>query len=102
MVWSYGSLQEGPTPLKAPYVIPQTSMQDVDIEPFLARQAALQYLDRFNPASVHPFEIAKLEGKTGCVGLISYCAYLTGTLGRGTLQESRKVMVGLLMEDTES
>ena len=98
VIWTYATLQEGRRPLIASYVIPRTSSLDVDIEPFLARRDALSYTDRLQKSTAHPFEVVKLTGKNECVGVVAYCAYLIGTLGRGILEEGRKVLVGLLME----
>lgn len=96
LVWAYASAIEGQEALVAPYVTASTTghRHTIDIEPSLARRDALAYLDRHlsnNPNM-------DLPNKNRCTGIIAYSAHLVGTLPRGNIEESRKVLNGLLAE----
>ena len=96
LIWSYTSAIAGQEALVAPYVTASTTgrRHTIDIEPSLARRDALAYLDRHLSNN----EDTGLPNKNRCTGIIAYAAHLVGTLPRGNIEESRKVLNGLLTE----
>ena len=97
VIWAYASVLDGPDALNEPYIIPGADPSGIRIEPALARRDALAYLSKLQSIA-HPFDLPELEGKNRCGGVIAYSAHLAGTLGRGIMDECRKVLVGLLTE----
>jgi len=95
VIWTFVSILDGHDRLIEPYVL--LSPPRVKIEPSLARRHAIVYLDHLLSCS-HPFDLPELPAKNRCGGVVAYTAYLAGTLGRGIMDESRDVLVGLLME----
>lgn len=110
VVWAHAAVTEGQAPLTASYIITSPSLgppssglrtPEVEIEPSLARRDALRYLDQYlgsDDQAIHPFDIPDIPGRNACVGVIAYTAYLVGRLRRGVMDESGKVLVGLLTE----
>lgn len=95
VIWTFVSILDGHDRLLESYVLP--SPPRVKIEPSLARRDAITYLDHLLTCP-HPFDLPELAEKNRCGGVVAYTAYLAGTLGRGIMDESRDVLVGLLME----
>ncbi|KAL7422065.1 hypothetical protein Q5752_003840 [Cryptotrichosporon argae] len=100
VIWAYSSILEGADRLVAPYIVPLASLSadpSVKIEPSLARRDALAYLSGM--AGCHnPADLPNVKRKNKCAGIIAYTAHLAGMLGRGVMDESRKVLLGLLTE----
>lgn len=92
VIWAYASTTEGQVPLAAPYITasPDGRRSSVTIEPSLARREALTYLQTHLSFPSAP--------KNQCAGIIAYAAHLVGTLPRGNIEESRTVLLGLLVE----
>ena len=91
---------DGPSDLKEAYIIGETAngaeLINVEIEPSLARRAALEYLEQMvkRPA----LTLIDYKEKHKCAGVVAYTAHLSGTFQRGVMDENRKVLIGLLTE----
>ncbi|WVQ85772.1 hypothetical protein IAT38_007939 [Cryptococcus sp. DSM 104549] len=106
VVWTYTSVLDGHDNLRESYIIPvpsthATSPPSARIEPSLALRGATAYLAKMLACS-HPFELADIPGKNKCAPIIAYTAHITGGLIRGTMEECRTVLVGLLLEYVEA
>jgi len=67
---------------------------EVKIESSFARRDALAYLARLR--RVQPQDLPGLADKNKCTGVLAYTAYLVGLLGRGIMDESRRVLLRIL------
>lgn len=95
-IWAYSSVIDGPETFKQPYIIVLNGAKDVEIEPSMARSHAIRYLERM--ASIPALELVNVKDKRDYAGVIAYTAHLSGTMRRGVMDESRRVLVGLLTE----
>ncbi|BEJ09842.1 hypothetical protein CcaverHIS641_0607570 [Cutaneotrichosporon cavernicola] len=98
VIWAYSTSLDGPVAFDAPYIIRASPGadgldEDIKIEPSLARRDALAYLSRMG---VDAADLPHTRGKNRCDGILAYSAYLLGTLGRGIMDESRGVLLGVL------
>lgn len=73
--------------------------EGIKIEPSLARRDALAYLSRM---CVDAADLPHTRGKNRCDGILAYAAHLLGTLGRGIMDESKGVLLGVLAGGSRS
>ncbi|CAK9782713.1 unnamed protein product [Cutaneotrichosporon oleaginosum] len=104
VIWAYSTSLDGGVVFDEPYIIRTSpvpedpAVESIKIEPSLARRGALAYLSRVENDVAY---LSHVEGKNRCGGLLAYAAHLLGTLGRGVMDESKSVLLGVLARGPE-